>query len=498
MPVVRVLLISLLLIVIAIIPVSAQFTDLDALSNCNFSLLAGRDDIQFGAVILNLETGEGCTENLDTPFPVASVPKLFVLGAYLEQVSLNQLAFGQQVPFTRAYWMDGRSDTLNEARLGELVTLGELSEIMISRSDNAATWMLMDTVGWDTVQQHINGTGIEGIGEVIPYSMVDKLKLEFLDETWKDVPLGVASRFYRGRQADDLVPLYFESPPDYSRSERIEANQQYFETYDYNTLSPRAMTEYLLWQRENLFTAPSSQATAARWFFNTMLLTQRQYSTQALPGNLVIGAKNGFDYGLLAEVNVTVPAIDAYAPQTLIILFARMTDFSAPDLQRPRNDPDGTLNLLFRDLSPTINRILYPNFAPPTINRNEAIAKMIFQTEREMSVCWTPFEQSDFTQLNILEGCLNQMLDKTFYTVGDELALGLILRGLEGTDTRLVLVYTAPDGRQFSYQTQWFFQGDAGLTWSHPLDMEGIWTVDLYINLERVSSRLMQVEALEG
>jgi len=489
----RFLFISLVILLMPL-PLSAQFTDLDALSSCNFGLLSGREDVEFGAVILNLETGAGCTENLDETFPVASVPKLFVLGAYLEQVSLNQLSFGQQVPFTRAYWMAGRSDTLNESRLGELVTLGELSEIMISQSDNAATWMLMDAVGWEAVQSYINRTGIEGIGEVIPYSMVDKLKLEFLDEAWGDVPLGVAARYYRGRQTDDLSPLYFESPPNYARSERIEANRQYFETYDYNTITPRAMAQYLLQQRDNLFTAPSSQATAARWFFNTMLLTQRQYSTQSLPGTTVIGAKNGFDYGLLAEVSVTVPAIDAYAPQTLIILFARMTDFSAPDLQRPRNDPDGTLNILFTQLSPTINRILYPNFAPPTINRNEAIARMVFQTEREMSQCWNPFEASEFTQLNTLEGCLDQMLDKTFYTVGDELALGLILRGLEGSDTRLVLVYTAPDGRQFSYQTQWFFQGDAGLTWSHPLDMEGIWTVDLYINLERVSSRLMQVE----
>jgi len=485
----------LLLSVTLLTPAQAQFTNLDTLSNCNFSALAGRDDIQVGAVILNLETGDGCTENLDMLFPVASVPKLFVLGAYLEKVSLNELSFTQQTVFTRDYWMGGRSDTLNESRIGDLVTLGELSEIMIARSDNAATWMLMDEMGWSSVQAYVDRLGIDGIGTVIPYSEVDRLKLEFLDEQWANVPNGIASRFYRRRIVDeDLVPTYFNSVPFMSDSDRRNINEQYFTTYDFNTITPRAMAEYIFWQRENLFTAPSSQATAARWFFNTMLLTQRQYSTQALPGTTIVGAKNGFDYGLRAEVNVTVPAVDAYAPQTIIIIFARQTDFSADDLQRPSNSENGVLNQLLGELSVPISQTLYPSFIPPVVNRSENIVKMIFQTQEEVNTCWNPFATSDFTQLNVLESCFNAMLDKTFFEVGDNLSLGLILRGLDGSDTRLVLIYTAPDGRQFSYQTQWFFTGDAGFTWNHPVDQAGIWTVDLYINLERVSSRLLQVE----
>src|SRR5688572_28909563 len=67
----------------SIYPAAAEITVyLDSLTDCGFTEFVDEDGLRIGAVILNIDTGTGCTENLDTIFNVASVPNVFDAATY--------------------------------------------------------------------------------------------------------------------------------------------------------------------------------------------------------------------------------------------------------------------------------------------------------------------------------------------------------------------------------------------------------------------------------
>jgi len=86
---------------------------LDSLDSCRFNAFTERDDLIIGAVILNLETGTGCTQNLNTTFPFASVGKLFIAGAFYREVVNGRMSFDQTMEFMADYLMDGRDACLD-------------------------------------------------------------------------------------------------------------------------------------------------------------------------------------------------------------------------------------------------------------------------------------------------------------------------------------------------------------------------------------------------
>ncbi len=476
---------------------SAPPVNLDALPDCNFAADADPAlGIDVGAVVVNLETGQGCTQNLDLLYPVASVPKVFVLGAYLEDVMRGQQDYGTRMPFTERYLMGGSSDCLRDEDLGAAVSLGTLSELMIACSDNSATWMLMDRMGWDRVQDYIDSQRILGVGPVIPYSEVDRIKLSYLDPRWDSVPRGLASRYLRRRETDGLTPYFGDDLPAYTREERRAASAQYFADYAYNSATPRAMADYLLKLRAAVDAESGVDGQVARAFFNTLLLTQRQYSTAAFPGTVYVGAKNGFDTGLRAEVSFTLNTLDDFnrTPKSLVILFARQTDWlNAPEVQTP-GSTDGPLNELLRGLSPQIVQTLYgaaPESLVPPLSEDPRLGVLRLQSEDAINGCWTDYRLSDYDEdlVGNYAACLESLPERGGYRVGDRVSIGLVMTDLQREDLRLGFVFTAPDGTRISYQTERFFQDQTGLNWFHPLDAAGPWTLDVYVDLRRVASR---------
>ncbi len=481
-------------------PAYAQAPDLDSLPPCDFAELPAADavrDLQVGAVIYNFTTGAGCTDNLDETFPVASVPKLFVAGAYLDWVMQGLASFTTPVTFGENYFMGGSSDCLRDENIGQSYTLGALSEVMIECSDNAATWMLMDAIGWDTVTAYVDRLGLDAVGPVIPYSEVDRLKLSYVDERWAEVPRGLASRFWRRYGVAGLVPAYFESVPDYNHQQRRTAESRYFTETTYNTATPRAMAEFLLRLRRDVQSGSGRDYQVAQWLFNTMLLTQRQYSAQALPGTVFVGAKNGFDTGLMAEVNVIFDEIGTSSPRVpsaMIIVFTRQQDVTQPGVQSPSRT-EGPLRQYLRLLSADIRQTLYPNLQAPPVNRGFNLATIRFGTPDMLEHCWGTYRLSEFDPAGVdpLEACWSAYEDRVRFGTEDRLSLGLILRGLRQQDARLTFVYTAPDGQVYSYQTSRFFQDAAGVYWYHPAGTPGLWTIDVYLNLQRVYTYSLQV-----
>jgi beta-lactamase class A len=494
--------IVLIALLSATMPTEAQSTSvLDALPNCNFTAAAPDDNIMVGAVILNLQTGNGCAENLDTMFPVASVPKVFVAGALYQMIleSNGTIGFDTPLTFSERYWMGGRNDCLNGGVLNEQVTLGELSDIMISCSDNAATWMVMDAMGWETVDAYVESLGIDDIGQIIPYSEVDRQKLALLDETWGTVPISMASRFYRSEGTTGL-DTYFNDIPRYTYADEIEANALYFDTTDYNSATPRALAEYMLKLAAD---APldTNEGQIARWLFGAMLLTQRQYTSQGIPGSISVAAKNGFDTGLRAEVNVMFEDLPGQQrnPTAIGIVFARQKSLNVPNLQPPTTRQDGTINQYLLAISPVVSQMLYPNFTKPPVVGSNVVRTVVVNPKFAMDACWEPFSRRDFLfeYRGELESCwLSQ--SRSYFTPGDSIGVGLLLDDLDGEDTRIHFVFTEPDGVQRSYQTERFFQEAASVYWFHPIDEGklGTWTVDIYINRELTYTEALEVQAL--
>ena len=468
-------------------PTTAETTvNLDSLPDCGFTEFVAQDGLRIGAVVINITTGAGCTENLDETFNVASVPKVFIAGAYYDMLVNGQVSASTRQIFTQQYHMGGRTACLTDAQLGETYTASRLIDLMINCSDNAATWMLMDSIGWGRVQAYIDSLGIEGIGPVIPYSEVDRLKLTFLDERWADVPRGMASRFYRRGWTDGLLEYFNTVPQRPEGATRLEINQRYFDEYNYNTMTPRALATYFLKMRDDIL-ANDMDALTASAVFNTMLYTQRLYSTQALPGTVYIGSKNGFDRGLLAEANVLFPSLTDRVPTGIVIVFAQYETLTGSNGGIP-GPSGGALNDMMLDLSLRIRDILYPNLTDAPVQRGFNISSVTFQQQFAIESCWWPYRNSEFdeAQVPILENCFQSLAPRITYPVGENLAMGLVLRNLNAQDTRFVFVFTAPDGRRFSYQEDRSNLNNAAIYWFHPIDMAGQWQVDIYQNLQPV------------
>lgn len=481
--------IALIWLMIAISPTTAQIHDnLDTLSDCGFTESVGEEGLRIGAVILNLETGNGCTENLDLTFNVASVPKIFVAGTYYDMLINGQITGATRQIFTQQYAMGGRSDCLSDDQLGNTYTSSELIDLMINCSDNAATWMLMDAIGWRRVDAYVDSLGIDGIGTIIPYSEVDRLKLTFLDEQWANVPRAIASRFYRRGSTSGLLD-YFDSVPNRPvGAERTTINQRYFDETSFNTMTPRALADYFLMLRDDLLENEMDALTASA-IFNTMMYTQRLFSTQALSGTVYVGSKNGFDMGLLAEANVLFDSLTHRIPTGLVIVFAQYDNLNAANNNLP-NDANDPLARIFAQLSPQIRDMLYPSYVEAQVQTSFNLSSVTFNQQFAIEPCWWPYRNTDFAQeqVPILENCWQSLAPRITFPVGDNLAMGLVLQNLNAQDTRLVFAYIAPDGRRFSYQEDRSNLNSAAIYWFHPLDMAGQWQVDIYINLQRVYS----------
>ena len=92
------------------------------------------------------------------------------------------------------------------------------------------------------------------------------------------------------------------------------------------------------------------------------------------------------------------------------------------------------------------------------------------------------------------ELCLGRISQQEVFTNGQEMALGLVLRGMNFQDTRLTFIYIAPDGTRRSYQTRAPVQNDAGVNWFHPVNQTGTWRLEIYVNLELAYTGSFEVE----
>jgi beta-lactamase class A len=134
---------------------------------------------QFGnktiaVAIHDLETGKEVQINADEIFHPASTFKVHVMMEVFRQAQKGFLSLDDRLPITNSFTSiaDGSKFSLLESddaeqtlypRIGESESIGELTRLMIVRSSNLATNILLEKLGTKNVNDFIRALGIEGV-----------------------------------------------------------------------------------------------------------------------------------------------------------------------------------------------------------------------------------------------------------------------------------------------------------------------------------------------
>jgi len=122
----------------------------------------------------DLETGIEYALNADEPMHPASTFKVHVMMEVLHQAREGLLSLDDQLKIINSFTSiaDGSkysllesddSETTLYSRLGERETIAELTRLMIVRSSNLATNILMERVGAGNINEFVQSLGIEGV-----------------------------------------------------------------------------------------------------------------------------------------------------------------------------------------------------------------------------------------------------------------------------------------------------------------------------------------------
>jgi beta-lactamase class A len=98
-----------------------------------------------GAVLVDLQTGASASVEAERGFPAASLFKLPMLVEILAEEDSGQLDPERRLEIRPEDWTDGSG--VLQARIGDQLTVRELTRLMVQDSDNIAALVLLDAVG---------------------------------------------------------------------------------------------------------------------------------------------------------------------------------------------------------------------------------------------------------------------------------------------------------------------------------------------------------------
>lgn len=138
------------------------------------SVLDEAKDKLIAVAFQDLETDTDYYQNADQEFHPASTFKVHVMMEVFRQANAGLLSLEEQIPIVNSFTSiaDGSTYTLKMdddaeqtlyPRLGEIESIRELTRLMIVRSSNLATNILIEKVGTRNVNDFIRALGIEGV-----------------------------------------------------------------------------------------------------------------------------------------------------------------------------------------------------------------------------------------------------------------------------------------------------------------------------------------------
>lgn len=123
---------------------------------------------KLGYSIHHLKTGETLERLGDEPFPTASTIKLAMLTAAMEKEQQGEIGYDEARPMTERDRQYG-TGLLQNFRTGTRVTLRDLLNLMITRSDNTAAIMVGQWIGAGSVNGWLDRHGLRRTRLLVPF-----------------------------------------------------------------------------------------------------------------------------------------------------------------------------------------------------------------------------------------------------------------------------------------------------------------------------------------
>ncbi len=111
-----------------------------------------------GAVVVDVQTGASASVDAEQPFPAASLFKVPLLVEILAEGDRGQLDAERRLEIRPEDWTDGSG--VLQARVGDRLSVRELTQLMIQESDNIAALVLLDAVGVTTTNATADQLGL--------------------------------------------------------------------------------------------------------------------------------------------------------------------------------------------------------------------------------------------------------------------------------------------------------------------------------------------------
>jgi len=138
------------------------------------SFIAQFEDKTIALSVYDLETGREMDIHADEPLHPASTIKVHVMMEVFHQADQGMISLDQQIPVHNSFASiaDGSSFSLDVKddsetslyeKVGQVVSIRELTRLMIVRSSNLATNILLEKVGAENVNSFIQSLDIQGI-----------------------------------------------------------------------------------------------------------------------------------------------------------------------------------------------------------------------------------------------------------------------------------------------------------------------------------------------
>jgi beta-lactamase class A len=137
-------------------------------------ILEQHTDKLIAVAFRDLETEAGFFLNADEPLHPASTMKVHVMMEVFRQANEGLLSLDERLPIINSFTSiaDGSKYTLDAVddseqslyeRMGETESIHELARLMIARSSNLATNILIEKIGARNVNDFVRALGIEGV-----------------------------------------------------------------------------------------------------------------------------------------------------------------------------------------------------------------------------------------------------------------------------------------------------------------------------------------------
>ncbi len=157
-----------------------------------------------GIYFKNLRTGRSYEYNTDQTFVCASLIKLPIMVAAFQAIHEGRFTLNTRIKYKRAYRRQG-SGTMKWSRPGAYYPVSFLIYQMITKSDNTATQMMIDLLGYDYLNQQFEQMGLKAT-RIAPtgMSLADRLADPTLDNyTTPREMAAILERIYKRQMVTD-------------------------------------------------------------------------------------------------------------------------------------------------------------------------------------------------------------------------------------------------------------------------------------------------------